>query len=330
MNLGPGTRVLVTGGTGLLGNNVVRALLDRGVPVRVLARQGSGCRALAGLDVEIRRGDIEDEAAVEDACTGCELVVHSAAMVHIGRRGLGRFERVNVGGTRHVLEAARRSGARLVHVSSADTVGVVSLDIPADESTPFDSSIRIPYMVTKRAAEDLVIDGARDGLDAVIVNPGFLVGPWDWRPSSGAMLLSVGRGLGWLAPRGYGSFVDVRDVTEALLAAAETGTPGRPYLLTGETLSYLDAWKLFADVTGRPPPHGDLGPVLSRLAGFAGDVGGWFAGRELPVNSGALGVSDRPRHYSSARAGAELGFRRRPLRSSVEDAWAWFREHGYA
>ena len=216
---------LVTGATGLVGDNVVRLLLDRGQQVRVLSRQTADSLPLAGLDVEICRGDICDSAAVRRAVEGASRVVHSAAMVHIGWTGLERQRTVNVEGTRHVAAAARELGARLIHVSTVDTLGRGSRAAPADEETPLGKCVACPYVITKREAERVVLEEVGRGLDAVIVNPAFMLGPWDWKPSSGRMLLAIGRGRGYVAPPVEGGIWDHAH-DEYLELAAETGFAG--------------------------------------------------------------------------------------------------------
>src|SRR5262245_25415160 len=109
------TKTLVTGATGLVGNNVVRLLLARGIPVTVLVRSTSDPRPLAGLAVETVEGDVRDTNAVRRACQRIGVVVHAAAQVHIGWKGLDEQRNINVQGTRHVAEAARDSGARMIH-----------------------------------------------------------------------------------------------------------------------------------------------------------------------------------------------------------------------
>jgi dihydroflavonol-4-reductase len=156
-----------------------------------------------------------------------------------------------------------------------------------------------------------------------------MLGPWDWKPSSGEMLLSVARGVSWAAPRGYFSIADVRDVCSAILTAFERGQRGRRYILAGETLSYLEAWRLFAEVTGGRWPLFRIGPLCSLLGGWIGDGLGLITGEEPNVNSGAIKIANKPRNYSSARAETELGYRKRPVRETVEDTWRWFQEYGY-
>lgn len=322
-------KTLVTGATGLVGNNVARLLVERGQPVRVLVRASSDPRPLAGLDVEVFYGDVRDEAAVRRACAGVQQIVHAAAYVHIGWSALEQQREINVVGTRLMAEAALGAGSRLVHVSSVDALGVGSPELAADEETPRGGKTRCSYVITKSEAEDalrLVIDR---GLDAPIVNPGFMIGPWDWKPSSGRMLLAVGKRFAALAPTGGCSICDVRDVAGGILAALERGKSGRNYILAGFNLTYLDIWRLFARIGGSRPPLGRLGPAMRFLAGQTGDLFGRLRGREPEVNSAAIAMSSLFNYYSSGRAQAELGYQNRPLEETVKDAWEWFKSYGY-
>lgn len=323
---------LVTGATGLVGNNVVRQLVDRGRPVRVLVR-GAGPvvdRAFAGLPLTRVRGGLEDEAALVEAIDGAAVVIHAAAVVHCGWARLEEMRRVNVEGTRRVARAARLAGARLVHVSSVDAVGLRADGGPADEDTPPGGMPECPYVVTKREAEAAVRAEVDRGLDAVIVNPVYMLGPWDWKPSSGRMLLEVAAGRGLFAPPGANDFVDVRDVAAGIVAAIDRGRSGRRYILGGHPLSYLDAWRIFARATGRMPPLGLAPRAAVRIAGWLGDAIGSITGREPDVNSAAATMSLLAHNFSSRRAETELGYTFRPFETTVQDAWGWFVERGYA
>ncbi|MEX2114171.1 MAG: NAD-dependent epimerase/dehydratase family protein [Pirellulales bacterium] len=320
---------LVTGATGLVGNNVVRALLDQGCAVRVLARETADPRPLMGLDVEIARGDVRDAEAVQGAVRGTSAVVHAAARVHIGWQGLAAARAINVEGTRHVAAAACREGVRMVHVSSIDALGLATRKQSAHEDTPATGGVLCPYVVTKREAEATVLAHVEQGLQAAIVNPGFMIGPYDWKPSSGRMLLQVAKGWGLFAPLGANSYCDVRDVTAGILAALARGQAGRRYILAGEVLTYFQAWRTFARVTGGTPPIVPIGFLARKGSGYFGDVCRLLTGREPDVNSATMAISGQWRNYSSARAEAELGYRARPLAESAADAWSWFRANGY-
>ena len=321
----------VTGATGLLGNNLVRTLVNRGARVRAVVRSAAAAgRALEGIPADVAVAGLADRERLAAAFAGCRYVFHSAAQVHCGWRHLDEMRETNVVGTSRVARAAREAGARLVHVSSVDAIGLRADGLPADEETPPGGMPECPYVITKREAEDAIRAEISRGLDAVIVNPTYMLGPWDWKPSSGRMLLEVGAGWGTLAPPGANDFVDVRDVAAGALAAAERGRCGRRYILGGQPLSYLDAWRVFARIAGRMQPLGTAPEILVRLAGWGGDFGSLFTRREWPINSAAAAMSMLPHLFSSDRARTELGYSTRPFESTVVDAWQWFVDHGFA
>lgn len=322
-------KVLVTGSTGLLGNNLVRALIDQGHQVRVLVRSSSSVRSLEGLSIDRFTGDVRDRASVRAACNGIQAVIHSAAAIHLGWAGLAESRETNVGGTRHVAEAAREAGIRLVHVSTVDTLGLGSPAAPADEQTPVLGKVPCTYVVTKQESDDVVRELIAKGLDAVIVHPGFMLGPWDWKPSSGRMLLTVARQFTPVAPTGGCSLCDVRDVAAGILDAWRRGICGRNYILAGHNLRYLDVWRLFADVAQRSGPWFCAGPLMRIIGGRFGDLRARLTGREPDLNSAAVAMSSQYHYYRSDRAERELGYRIRPARETVQDAWRWFRELGY-
>lgn len=326
--MNPAGVTLVTGATGLLGNNLVRLLLARGEPVRALVRDAAH-QALAGLPIEKVVGDVRDAGSVRAACEGTTFVLHAAAHVRMGWQEPELYEAVNVHGTRNVVNACRAVGARMVHVSSTDVFGRCSLKRPTDEDTPAGPTPKTPYALTKRAGEAVVLEACQQGLNGVIVNPGFMLGPWDWKPSSGKIVLAVGRGAAIVAPKGWCSLCDARDVAAGALAARDCKAIGRRYILAGETLRFIDAFKLIAEVCQANPPLLQARKIVASIGGYSGDVWGWLSGTEPDVNSAAVAMARVPKNYSSARAERELGYRRRPLQETIADAWDWFGEHGY-
>jgi dihydroflavonol-4-reductase len=321
---------LVTGATGFVGNNVVRLLLARGEQVRVLARKSADERPLSGLSVGIVRGDVRDPSAVERAVQGAIRIVHAAGMVHIGWKKREEQQAINVEGTRNVAGAARQAGSRMVYVSSIDALGVGSRGEPSDENTPLNGEVCCAYVTTKREAEQLVLQEVAQGLDAVIVNPGFMLGPWDWKPSSGKMLLKMAAGWGLLAPPGSNSYCDVRDVAAAIIAALQRGRTGQRYILAGQTLTYRQAMELIARITGGRRPIRTVRRWAVKTIGAFGDLHAWTTGRESDVNSAAAAMSLWPKNFSSARAAVELNYQSRPVEQSAADAWEWLKQYGYA
>lgn len=321
-------KYLVTGATGLLGNNIVRELLARGAAVRVLARTSSDPRPLEGLEVEKAAGDVRDAEAVRRAVAGVDVVIHAAGHVHIGWSQQDVHEEINVGGARAVASAARGAGAVMVHVSSVNALGLGTLASPASEENPLPGIVECPYPATKRRADSAVLAEVAKGLSAVIVHPGFMLGPWDWKPSSGKMLLEVAK-FAPLAPVGAFSVCDVRDVAAGAIAAAAVAQSGRRFILAGHNLTYMESWKLFARIAGGRGPVFWAGPINRWIGGWWGDRQFRRSGIEGDLNSAAIAMSSQQHCFSSARAEQELGYRIRPLEETVQDAWNWFVEHGY-
>lgn len=317
----PFARWAVTGGTGLVGNNLVRALLDRGAEVTVLVRRPPR-REFAGLSVREVEGELDDAASLQRCFEGAEVVVHAAAMVEIRHGGRAEFERVNVEGTRNVL-AALPSTARLLHVSTVDALGMRTREEPADETTPPAAQEEgVPYVDTKRAADRLVQDS---GADWRIVYPTYMFGPWDWRPSSGKMILEIAAGKGVFAPPGGNNFVDVRDVVDAMIVATERPRGGR-WILGNENLTYAEAWAQIAQVTGRRAPLASLPRWVTGTAAGALGFGERLGLREGEINSAAVAMSALPHYFSAELARKELGMRSTPVAEAIAAAWRWFGE----
>lgn len=320
---------LVTGATGLLGNNIVRDLLAQGEQVRVLTRELRTTRPLDGLAVERRQGDVRDAATIAEAMEGVDTVIHSAGHVHIGWSQADLHQAVNVEGTRNIVQAAQKVQARLVYVSSVNALGLGGLDFEADEETARPGIVPCHYVTSKRMAEELVLEQAGNGLNAVVVNPGFMLGPWDWRPSSGRMMLEVTSRFMPLAPVGSCNVCDVRDVSAGTIAAAKRGKTGRRYILGGHNMSYFELWRKLAQLAGKRGPLFRAGPMQRVIGGSFGDL--WYrtSGKEPELNSAIIGMSSQHHRFKSDRAIQELGYTIRPLEQTLQDAWNWFVEHGY-
>ena len=322
-------KILVTGATGLVGNNVVRRLLQQSQQVRVLVRQGSNSQPLEGLDVEVHMGDVQDPNFVMAACQGIDAVVHAAGIVRIGWSMGGNMREINVDGTHHVLAASLENHCRMVHVSTVNALAVRDEFNPSNEDTP-QSGDEIPcnYVTTKRAADRLVWTAIRNGLDATIVYPGMMLGPFDWKPSSGQMLLAVARQFTPVAPGGGISVSDVRDVAKSIceIVLREQPPPHRDYILAGHNLSYFDLWKQMATVANSRPPVARMGRPLQSCLCIASDVINRMLRTEPIINSAAIRMGQQFHYYDSSRAIGELGYAVSDLLPTLEEAWDWLRK----
>jgi len=225
--------------------------------------------------------------------------------------------------------AAREAGVRMVHVSGINALGLGRLDHPADEDSGLPGIVEIPYVVTKRESERVVLAEVARGLDGLIVNPGCMFGPWDWKPSSGRMLLAVARFAPWY-PMGAVTFCDVRDVAAGTLAAAKLGRTGRRYILGGHNLSYKEAWRRMTRLAGHLSPLLPMGTIFRAVAMPVLNLHSWLTGEESDVNSAVLKLGRQQHCFSSRRAENELGYQARPFDETLRDTWEWFRQRGYA
>lgn len=322
---------LVTGGTGFIGSNVARALLERGDAVRVLARAEADRRNLAGLPLEIVPGDVRDPASLDRAVCGCDRVFHVAALYSFwAPRRL--FEAINVEGTRNVLAAAHRAGVEtVVHTSSVAALGAAAAGAVADEDTPVaPKDIVGAYKQSKYRAQRVALEAAARGQRVVIVNPSFPVGPGDIKPTptgrvivdflNGRMPAYVDTGM---------NVVDVRDVAVGHLLAAERGRAGERYILGGENVTLRALLERLAAVSGRRAPRLRLpyAPVFA-LAGL-NEAACRITGREPRMTRDTLRMSRHAMFYSPAKAVRELGLPQTPIQVALRDAVAWFRANGY-
>jgi dihydroflavonol-4-reductase len=333
--IGAGDRVLVTGGAGFIGSAVLRELLQRGARAVAMVEPGGGTENLDGLDVEVVVGDLRDPNAVTKAVDGARVVFHVAALYRFWARDPRAFYDINVGGTKHVLEATRRAGCeRVVYTSTVGTLGVegASAGAPADEgSFAHIDHLFGGYKQSKYVAEHEVLRAGAEGLPVVLVQPTTPVGPRDRGPTpTGKTVLEFlnGRFPGYVDTTL--NIVDVEDVARGHLLAAERGRNGRSYILGGENLLLRDVLATLAEVTGLVAPKLQFPNGLAVAAARVSDlVEGRLLHREPSVPLEAAKMSTTHMSFSDRRARAELGYTSRPPAESLRRAAQWFVEAGY-
>jgi dihydroflavonol-4-reductase len=320
----------VTGASGMLGNTLVRQLLAGGDRVRVIATGSGTPRSLAGLDVELVRGSVLDASVLGSLVRGADRVFHLAAKVDLDRDRDGSIHSVNVEGTRKVAAACLEERVRLVHCSSHAALVKDPLSEPLDESKPLALADPCDYHRSKAQGERLVLDLVRtSGLDAVIVSPGTVTGPNDFKPSIlGRALIDLYHRRIPVLMEVLSDYVDSRDVALGMIAAAERGRTGERYLLTGHVLTLREMVGHWGDLTGVSMPK----RVLPLWVGWA----------MLPITIAVARVSRRPPLFTAGvlrasvsnavvsheKARQELGFSPRPIRDSLADALAFYRQEG--
>lgn len=330
----------VTGATGLLGNNLVRALIERGVQVRALARSTTKAKAqLGGLSgVEIVEGDLARVAAFAPAMAGADVLFHTAAYFREAYGG-GDHARAlhdtNVTGTRDLINAGYAAGIRrMVHTSS---IAVLDGERGA---TLNESNLRVPknadpYYLSKIETDEVVFSFLRDHADfsACMVLPGWMHGPGDAGPTSAGQftLDYMNRKLPGATPATF-SVADARDVAAGAIAAANNGRRGERYLAAGRHITMRDLMGVYARVTGVAAPRGSIPAAVLMVIASASEVGGKLSGKPVLISRATVKLmlreAERTR-FSHAKSERELGLTFRPIEDTIHDEVAWFQANGF-
>ncbi len=331
--IGMSETVLVTGATGFVGAAVVRNLLARGLPVRVLARPTSPRRNLEGLPVEVAVGSLEDAGSLARAVAGCGALFHVAADYRLWVPDPQAMYRTNVDGTRALMRAALAAGVRrIVYTSSVATLGLDAGGRPADEETPTGLADKVgPYKQSKYLAEEEVRRLVREeGVPAVIVNPSTPVGPGDVRPTpTGKMIVDAATGrMPAFVDTGL-NVVHVDDVAAGHLLAFDHGRVGERYILGGENLTLAQILAAVAKIVGRKPPKVRLPRRAIYPVAYACEAWARLTGKEPFVTVDALDMAAKHMFFTSAKAERDLGYRARPAEQALADAVAYFRTRGW-
>jgi dihydroflavonol-4-reductase len=321
--------ILVTGATGHIGNVLVRALVARGEQVRALLWRGEDDAPLQGVAVDIVRGDVLDLASLGPALRGVDRVFHLAGMISImpGRNEM--VHRVNVEGTLNVMLASLQAGVRrMIYTSSIHAIQRVPHGAVVDETIPFDPNNPVgAYDRSKAEASLRVLAAVNQGMDAVIVCPTGVVGPYDFRRSEiGEIVLGCVKAKPQFYVDGAYDFVDVRDVATGMILAAEHGCCGETYILSGEHLSVRHLVDTLWELTGRKFPRIKIPFGLAHLAARVMPAYYRLARVKPRFTPYSLETLRSNANISHAKAAAALGYQARPLRDSLADMVAWYQQ----
>jgi dihydroflavonol-4-reductase len=319
---------LVTGATGHIGNVLVRKLLGRGEKVRALIPAGESRGPLKGLEVEAVEGDVLDLESVFASLRGVRGVFHLAGVISIMPGPNPFVRRVNVDGTKNILKAAKESGVdKVVYTSSIHAIQRVE-DGTIDESLPFDADN--PYGAYDRSKAEAtleVLHSARAGLEAVVACPTGVIGPYDYRGSMmGAVIHDAAVAKPSLYVDGAYDFVDVRDVADGLITAAEKGKRGESYILSGNKISVRYLLETIREITGRGFFQMKIPFDLARFAAYFTPMYYKLAHTTPRLTPYSLEVLQSNSNISHAKATRELGYKPRSIYETISDTVKWFLE----
>lgn len=318
-------RCYVTGGSGHLGANLVRQLLAAGHEVKCLVHKD--VRSLEGLEIEMVHGDLLSVDDMASNMRGCDVVFHSAAFVAVEKANIALMEKINVGGVQSMASAALRQGIeKFIHISSVHAFSQRPTNEPLTESRPLVNSDKAaPYDRTKSAGQRELQKVIQQGLDATILHPTGILGPYDWKPSRmGMVMLDMCRGKMPIAINAGFNWVDVRDVVSTCISAVDKGRKGQHYLVPGQWASM----KEISSLCGRKPwftmPFWSAYLALPFAA-----MKSRITGKRPSFSRGSLhALAVQCKDIPGTLAREELGHHNRPLPETIDDSLNWFRGQG--
>jgi dihydroflavonol-4-reductase len=322
---------LVTGAAGFLGSHVTRQLVARGDEVRVLLRASSTNRAIADLSLEYVTGDLRDPASLDRAMKGVKRVFHVAADYRLWAKRKQDIYDSNVGGTKNLLDAAKRAGVeQLIYTS---TVATIAVDRPQHPNEFTDSKLEEMvghYKRSKWMAEREALNAAKSGLPVIVAMPTTPVGPWDWKPTpTGKTVLDFLNGkMPGYVETGL-NFVGVEECAAGHLLVAEEGKVGERYLLGGENLTLKAMLDTLAKITGLPAPMLKIPHGLALGVAYANTMYSRMVGREPGIPIEGVKIARHMMFVDCSRAKRELGFQAGPVAAALERAVRWYDANGY-
>ncbi len=325
-------KVLITGADGMLGSNLVRELLGRKHEVRAFLLPNSPSKSLNDLPIEKTYGNILQVDDLHAAMEGCDAMIHVAANTNIWPNRSEMVRKVNIDGTRNALAAARKAAAkRFIFIGTANSFGFGSKDSPGNESRSYQSAkYGLDYMDSKYEAQQLVLAAHKnDGLPTLIVNPTFMLGPYDSKPGAGAMIIAIyQRKVPGFAIGGR-NYIHVKDVAVAIANGLTQGRPGECYIAGNVNMNYREAFTKIASVVGVSPPKVTIPPVLSKAYGAISTQIAKLTGKAPTVSLAMAQISCDEHYFSADKAISELDMPQTDIDMAIRESFDWLKENGY-
>ena len=323
-------KILVTGATGFIGSSLVKKLAATDNEVSILVRKSSDLTSLSDVltKVHLVYGDITNRTSLDAALQGIDLVYHSAGLTYMGDKKNALLYKINVEGTRNILQAAAAAGVkRVVHVSSITAMGIAFDKKPVDESVVWNfSAIDLEYARTKHLSEIEVAEAIKKGLDCVIVNPAFVFGAGDINFNAGRIIKDIYNKRIPFYPLGGICVVDVEIVAETIITAMEKGRTGERYIIGGENVSYKQLADTISKITGAPKI---LLPLPFWMAKILKSILDLYKNKNRIsklFNLSMFRVASHFLYFDSSKATRELNMRYEPHDHSIRNAYEWYRD----
>jgi len=318
-------KVLVTGANGFLGTNTIYQLLNQGYKVKGLVRKKTNLNLISHPNLEIVVGDITVLSDIEKAIENCVFVIHIAATTDPKLLKYKEYEFINVIGTRNILKSAISNKVKkLIYVSTANVFGFGTLKNLGDETVtikePFDKSF---YSISKLEGQNIILSNSKR-IEVVVVNPSFMLGPFDSKPTSGKIILMGLKNYVLFYPPGGKSFIHVNDVSKGIVCALEKGRNGEAYLLTNENLSFKQFFEKLRTKIKRKPILIKIPKFILLTIGFFGD-GLRLLGIRTTISSSNLKTLCINTFYSNNKAKNEFQLNFKTTDEAIEDTLNWIK-----
>ena len=319
-------KVLVTGGTGLLGRNIILILQEKGHDIVLLLRNPKKF-SVKDEKIQIVGGDILEISDIEKAITDCDVVIHAAADTVQNHRSIDDYE-VNTIGTKNILNACEKHGIqKVIHVSSAGCFGYGDLENPGKENNP----IRYPsnksfYLLSKLHAQMFVQDYSRSR-HIVTISPTFMIGSLDFGPSSGKIIL-MGIKKFVFCPPGGKNFVHVEDVASACVNAIDCGKSGENYIIGNENLSYYNFFRKVKESSKRNSFIISVPSFIFYFAGILGNVLRFF-GSKTDLSLSNMRILMINNFFSNQKSIQDLKINYQPIEKAIKDSIHFFESENY-
>lgn len=321
-------KVAVTGASGHVGACLCRKLIDQGYEVRALLHNDD--KGINGLALETVKGDLMDEESLDKLCREVDVVFHLAAKIAIDKSDPDAVSHINVQGTKNILNSSKRAKVKkFIHFSSAHALTEIPLDQEVNEESPLNVNSRMAYEKTKANGEQLVLKAAEEGLNAAILNPTAIIGPYDYKLSLlGQAVIKIALNkLPMLVPGGY-DWVDVRDVADAAVKAIEKSRKGERYILSGNWHSLKELSTMIGQVNGYNTTTMVCPTFVAKIGLPFIHIYSKIRNEEPLYTADSLNIlKNSNRNISHKKASAELDYNPRELEYTLKETLNWFSEH---
>lgn len=318
--------ILITGATGFVGKWLTKDLIKEGHTVRIIHRKSSDLSFFKNLNVETILGDVTDKESLVNALKGIDVVFHLAGVIGYSKAMRKQMDKVNVQGTRNIVDACIENGniQRLIHMSSVVAVGASTTPTALNEESSFNiSHLNLGYFETKRMAEDIIREAVHHKkLSAVMVNPSTIYGPGDSEKSSRKVQLKVLQGKFPFYTPGGVSIVHIEDVIYCLKQAWKIGEDGERYIVSGENITIKNLFEIIAEIGKVEPPKIALPKLAIRIIGLVGDFKETI-GQDGGLNSENYWTSTMYHWFDSSKAQKKFNFKPKSAREAIGASVNW-------